>query len=133
MDLIYCRECNRDVCAETHPSAYTPEHLEFNRRTPFSTPITVAPTTRTLSPAQRWARKEVLAAREAAAREAAPRQTAREAVLAAREAAAARQPTSVRAADTAISALRSPDDTRRLHAAEEADMITKLTLGPPPA
>jgi hypothetical protein len=126
----YCSECQRMVDAESavHPSAWTPEHSEYNRRTPFSTPITVAPTTRALSPAE-WARREVLADREAAAREA-PRQTPREEVLADLEAAAARQPTSVGAADTAMSALRSPDATRALHAAEEADLLKKLTLGP---
>jgi hypothetical protein len=126
----YCRECRRMADAETHPAAFTPEHGEYNRRTPYSTPITVAPTTRTLSPAQQWARKEVLAAREAAAREA-PRQPVRDEVLADLEAAAARQPTSVRAADTAMSAVRSPDVTRALNAAEEADMMQKLALGRP--
>jgi hypothetical protein len=109
----YCSECQRNADAATHPAAFTPAHGAFNRQqrlaaaaTPMSMPVTVMRNQRTLSPSQQRARAEVLAAM------AAPRTTT----------------TSVREAEAALSRERTPDQTRRLHAQEEFDMIAKLGL-----
>jgi hypothetical protein len=135
--MAWCHECRRERPA-THPPAFSAEHHDEESRrrlaklaaTPMSMPITVmrrqpapapAPRPLSLTPAQREARAEVLAART-------PKERAETALRAGRAAMAVTPPKgtmSVLDAEALMSTARSPDATKRLLDAEIDDMLIR--------